>query len=58
MMFEKNGQEQYRRLVGEAQARATQDRMKMSMDARRSNYPLAGDKLSDIPVLDLIYKYK
>jgi hypothetical protein len=48
----------YNRLAGEAQARATQDRMDMDMAQRRENYPLAGGKLSDIPLEDLIYKYE
>jgi hypothetical protein len=48
----------YRRLAGEAQARATQDRLDMDMVQRRENYPLAGGKLSDIPLEDLIYKYE
>lgn len=48
----------YRKLAGEAQARATQDRLDMSMAQRRENYPLAGGKLSDIPLADLIYKYE
>lgn len=49
--------EAYRRLTGEAQARATQDRLNMSLDERRNNYPLAGGKLSDIPLEQLIYRY-
>jgi hypothetical protein len=48
----------YNRLTGEAQARATQDRLDMDMAQRRENYPLAGGKLSDIPLEDLIYKYE
>jgi hypothetical protein len=48
----------YNRLAGEAQARATQDRLDMDMAQRRENYPLAGGKLSDIPLKDLIYKYE
>jgi hypothetical protein len=47
----------YKNLTGEAQARATQDRLDMDMAQRRENYPLAGGKLSDIPLEDLIYKY-
>lgn len=47
----------YRRLFGEAQARATQDRLLMDMTQRRDNYPLANGLLSDIPIDDLIYKY-
>jgi hypothetical protein len=50
--------EAYRKLTGEAQARATQDRLDMDMVQRRENYPLAGGKLSDIPLKDLIYKYE
>jgi hypothetical protein len=49
--------ENYRRLTGEAQARATQDRLNMDMQQRRENYPLAGGKLSDIPLEQLIYRY-
>jgi hypothetical protein len=49
--------ELYRRHTGEAQARATQDRVNMDMEQRRENYPLAGDKLSDISIKDLINKY-
>jgi hypothetical protein len=48
----------YNRLAGEAQARATQDRLDMDMAQRRENYPLSGGKLSDIPLEDLIYKYE
>lgn len=52
-----NPHRQYRSLTGEAQARATQDRLNMNMDERRNNYPLAGGKLSDIPLEQLIYRY-
>ena len=52
-----NPHDSYRRLAGEAQARATQDRLNMDMAQRRENYPLAGDKLSDIPLDQLIYRY-
>ena len=48
----------YRRHTGEAQARATQDRMNMNMQQRRDTYPLAGDKLSDIPLDQLINRYR
>jgi hypothetical protein len=48
----------YQRLTGEAQARATQDRLDMDMAQRRESYPLAGDKLSDISLKDLINKYE
>jgi hypothetical protein len=48
----------YRRLTGEAQARSTQDRMNLNMQQRRDNYPLAGDKLSDIPLNQLINRYR
>ena len=48
----------YRRLTGEAQARATQDRMNMNMQQRRESYPLANDMLSDIPLRNLINRYK
>lgn len=47
----------YRRLTGEAQARATQERLSMGMDERRTNYPLKGGMLADIPLDQLIYKY-
>lgn len=47
----------YRRLTGEAQARATQDRLKMNMQQRRDNYPLGAGLLSDIPLDQLIYRY-
>ncbi len=47
----------YRRLTGEAQARATQDRMNMNMQQRRESYPLANDMLSDIPINKLLTKY-
>jgi len=53
---DKNPIQGYKRLTGEAQARATQDRLDMDMAQRRENYPLAGGKLSDIPLEDLIYK--
>jgi hypothetical protein len=52
-----NPHDSYRRLAGEAQARATQDRLNMDMAQRRESYPLAGDKLSDIPLDQLIYRY-
>jgi len=48
----------YRRLTGEAQARATQDRMNMNMVQRRGSYPLANDMLSDIPLGQLIDRYR
>ena len=48
----------YRRLTGEAQARATQDRMNLNMEQRRESYPLANDMLSDIPLGQLINRYK
>ena len=51
-------EENYQRLTGEAQARATQDRMNMGMQQRRDTYPLAGDKLSDIPLNQLINRYR
>ena len=47
----------FRRLTGEAQARATQDRLNMDMAQRHENYPLADDKLSDMPLEQLIYQY-
>ena len=47
----------YHRLTGEAQARATQDRIKMNMQQRRDNYPLAGDRLGAIPLDQLINRY-
>jgi len=53
---EQAGREYYRRLTGEAQARATQDRMNMTLDERRNNYPLARGLLSDIPLDQLIYR--
>ena len=48
----------YQRLTGEAQARATQDRMNMNMQQRRESYPLANDMLSDIPLGQLINRYR
>ena len=48
----------YHRLTGEAQARATQDRIKMNMQQRRDNYPLAGDRLGAIPLDQLINRYR
>lgn len=48
----------YLRLTGEAQARATQDRMNMNMQQRRDIYPLAGGLLSDIPLDHLINRYR
>jgi hypothetical protein len=51
-------QNAYRRLTGEAQARATQDRINMNMQQRRDTYPLAGGKLSDIPLDQLINRYR
>ena len=50
--------QQYQRLTGEAQARATQDRMNMNMQQRRESYPLANDMLSDIPLGQLINRYR
>jgi len=49
--------ENYRRLTGEAQARATQDRLNMNMLQRRSNYPLEGGALGGIPLDQLINRY-
>ena len=54
---QKQPYDEYRKLTGEAQARATQDRMNMNMQQRRDTYPLAGDKLSDIPLDQLINRY-
>ena len=48
----------YRRLTGEAQSRATQDRMNLNMQQRRDSYPLAKGLLADIPLKDLISRYK
>jgi len=47
----------YLRLTGEAQARATQNRMNMTMAERRANYPMADDKLDDVPLGRLIDRY-
>jgi len=47
----------YLRLTGEAQARATQDRLLMDLAARRNNYPLKGGRLSDIKIEELIDRY-
>ena len=47
----------YRRLTGEAQARATQDRMNMNMQQRRESYPLANGMFGGIPINELISKY-
>ena len=47
----------YRRLTGEAQARATQDRMNLNMQQRRDSYPLAKGLLADIKLKDLINRY-
>jgi len=51
------GREYYKRLTGEAQARATQERLAMDMLQRRSNYPLEGGKLGGIPLDQLINRY-
>ncbi len=48
----------YYRLFGEAQARATQDRMNMNMEERMKNYPFKGGYFSSYPLKDLIVKYK
>jgi len=48
----------YRKLTGEAQARATQDRMNLNMQQRRDSYPLAKGLLADIKLKDLISRYK
>ena len=48
----------YNRLTGEAQARATQDRMNLNMQQRRDSYPLAKGLLADIKLKDLISRYK
>ena len=48
----------YRRLTGEAQSRATQDRMNLNMQQRRDSYPLAKGLLADIKLKDLISRYK
>lgn len=49
--------EAYRRLQGEAQARLTQDRIPLTMEQRREQYPLEGDKIADIPFKNLITRY-
>lgn len=49
--------EAYRRLQGEAQARLTQDRIQLTMEQRREQYPLEGDKIADIPFNQLIKRY-
>ena len=54
---DKTGIKPYRRLTGEAQARATQDRLDMDMAQRRESYPLANDMLSDIRLGQLINRY-
>lgn len=54
----KSPMEAYRRLTGEAQSRATENRMNLNMQQRRDTYPLAGDKLSDIPLNQLINRYR
>ena len=43
----------YRRLAGEAEARATQSRMNMNMDQRLNTYPLDS---YDVPVDQLIIR--
>ena len=48
----------YSRSTGEAQARATQDRMDLNLQQRREKYPLEGGLLSDIPVVQLISRYR
>jgi len=47
----------YKRLTGEAQARATQERLAMDMLQRRSNYPLEGGTLGGIQLDQLINRY-
>jgi len=49
--------EAYRRLQGEAQARLTQDRIPLTMEQRREQYPLEGNMVADIPFNKLITRY-
>ncbi|MFZ2405045.1 MAG: hypothetical protein WAW41_07905 [Methylobacter sp.] len=49
-----DGFDAYRRLTGEAQARAVQDRLEMDMQQRREVYPLRGGLLSDVSIDRLI----
>jgi hypothetical protein len=49
--------EAYRRLQGEAQARLTQDRIPLTMEQRREQYPLEGNMIADIPFNKLITRY-
>ena len=50
------GLDAYMRLAGEAEARAVQQRAWMSPEVRRQRYPLAGDKLENIPIDQLIIR--
>jgi len=47
----------YNRLTGEALARSVQAREPMTMGMRRNTYPMAGDKLDDVPIRRLIDRY-
>jgi len=56
-LLPRDSNEAYMRLTGEAQARATQERLAMTMLQRRSNYPLEGGTLGGIPLDQLINRY-
>jgi hypothetical protein len=51
MELEANPREQYKRLAGEAEARAVQARLGMTKEQRRQTYPF---KSYDVPVNELI----
>jgi hypothetical protein len=51
------GFQNYEKSFGEAQARATQDRLNMDMQQRAENYPFANGMFGGIPINELISKY-
>ena len=50
-----NAEDAYQRLAGEAEARAVQERLRMTPEQRKQTFPL---KSYDVPIKDLIFKYK
>jgi hypothetical protein len=50
-----NAEDAYHRLAGEAEARAVQERLRMTPEQRKQTFPL---KSYDVPIKDLIFQYK
>ena len=50
-----NAEDAYHRLAGEAEARAVQERLRMTPEQRKQTFPL---KSYDVPIKDLIFQYR